>query len=297
MTADTSSFVERSDVIHDIGYRSYDGPRLGRGYATRSLLVHSLRGAYGLGRSGKSKILPMLLYAAMCLPALIVVAVVIGTKSKQMPFEYTDYAVFLSSVTAVFIAAQAPQLLSRDLRFSTVPLYFSRPLTRSDYVRAKFAAMTAAMFVLFSSPLLILYLGAIFSKMSFTKQTGQFLGGLVGAAVFSLLLAALGLVIAALTPRRGFGVAAIIAVVLVSYGVASSLQSVAWSAGKHDAAGWLGLLSPTTLADGVQSWLTSTKIASVEGPPGTLGGVVFLLVSLGFVCASYGLLVLRYRKV
>src|SRR5439155_3395446 len=101
MSADTGSVVDRSDVIHDIGYRSYDGPRLGRGYATRSLLVHSLRGAYGLGRSGKSKVLPMLLYAAMCLPALIVVAVVIGTKSKQMPFEYTDYAVFLSSVTAV----------------------------------------------------------------------------------------------------------------------------------------------------------------------------------------------------
>ena len=79
--------------------------------------------------------------------------------------------------------------------------------------------------------------------------------------------------------------------------MASSLQGVADSAGKHDAAGWLGLLSPTTLADGVQSWLTHTKVAGVAGPPGTLGGVVFLLVSLGLVCASYGLLVLRYRKV
>ena len=35
--------------IHNIGYRSYDGLRLGRSYATRSLYSQSLRGAYGLG--------------------------------------------------------------------------------------------------------------------------------------------------------------------------------------------------------------------------------------------------------
>lgn len=41
--------------IHNIGYRTYDGPRLGRSYATRSLYSQSLRGAYGLGRSVKSR--------------------------------------------------------------------------------------------------------------------------------------------------------------------------------------------------------------------------------------------------
>ena len=61
--------------IHDIGYRSYDGPRLGRSYATRSLYSQSLRGAYGLGRSAKSKVLPMLLFVVMCVPAAIMVAV------------------------------------------------------------------------------------------------------------------------------------------------------------------------------------------------------------------------------
>jgi ABC-2 type transport system permease protein len=42
-------------VIHDIGFRHYTGPRLGRGYLLRSLYVESLRGAYGLGRSAKSR--------------------------------------------------------------------------------------------------------------------------------------------------------------------------------------------------------------------------------------------------
>ena len=39
-----------ADVIHDIGFRHYDGPRLGRGWIVRSLLLETLRGVFGLGR-------------------------------------------------------------------------------------------------------------------------------------------------------------------------------------------------------------------------------------------------------
>ena len=164
MTSVPRMGADGTDVIHDIGYRHYEGERLGRGYATRSLVVHSLRGAYGLGRSAGSKVLPMLLFAFMCVPALIIVATVIGSRAEEMPLEYTDYVVFVVVVPAVFVAAQAPQLLSKDLRFATVPLYFSRPLTRSDYVRAKFAAMTGALFVLLAAPLVILYAGALMAS-------------------------------------------------------------------------------------------------------------------------------------
>jgi len=59
-------------VIHDLGYRHYDGPRLGRGHITRVLFVESAKGAYGLGRPGRSKIMPMLILAFMCLPAVII---------------------------------------------------------------------------------------------------------------------------------------------------------------------------------------------------------------------------------
>jgi ABC-2 type transport system permease protein len=43
-----------TSVIHDIGYRHYDGPRLGRPYAIRSLYLHNLRAAYGRPRRGPS---------------------------------------------------------------------------------------------------------------------------------------------------------------------------------------------------------------------------------------------------
>jgi ABC-2 type transport system permease protein len=62
-------------VIHDIGYQRYTGARLGRGYATRSLYVHSLRSAFGLGRSGKAKVFPFIVVGLAF--AVAVVAVVV----------------------------------------------------------------------------------------------------------------------------------------------------------------------------------------------------------------------------
>ena len=45
-------------------------------------------------------------------------------------------------VLLVFIAAQAPELVSRDLRSHMLPLYFARPLRRLDYPLAKLAAFS-----------------------------------------------------------------------------------------------------------------------------------------------------------
>lgn len=98
--------------IHNIGYRTYDGPRLGRAYARRSLYSQSLRGAYGLGRSVKSKVLPMLLFVVMCVPALIMVAVAVATKAKDLPVDYTRYAVIMQAVIGLYVASQGPQAVS-----------------------------------------------------------------------------------------------------------------------------------------------------------------------------------------
>ena len=120
------------DVIHDIGYRHYEGERLGHGYAVRSLFTQTLRGSFGLGRSIKSKILPMGMLALICLPAGIIVAVAVYTKMSKLPVEYSHYLDSMQFVIALFVASQAPVAVSRDLRFMTLPLYFSRPLTSRD---------------------------------------------------------------------------------------------------------------------------------------------------------------------
>ena len=284
--------------IHNIGYRHYDGPRLGRAYARRSLFSQSLRGAYGLGRSAKSKVLPMLLFVVMCVPALIMVAVAVATKAKDLPVDYTRYAILLQAVVALYLASQAPQSVSRDLRFKSVPLYFSRPIERGDYVLAKYAAMTSALFALTAAPLIVLYVGVLLAKLDFAEQTKGFAQGLVSVALLSLLFAGIGLVVSAVTPRRGFGIAAVIAVMTISYGAVSTVQAIAESQDNSGAITWLGLFSPITLIDGVQTAFLGATSAFPGGQgPSTGQGVVYLLVVLGLIAGCYGLLMRRYRKV
>ncbi|MFH8444830.1 ABC transporter permease [Streptomyces sp. NPDC018026] len=284
--------------IHNIGYRSYDGPRLGRAYARRSLYSQSLRGAYGLGRSAKSKVLPALLFVVMCLPAGIMVAVAVATKTNDLPVDYTRYAILLQAVISLYVAAQAPQSVSRDLRFKTVPLYFSRPIETSDYVRAKYASLASALFILTAAPLLVLYVGALLAKLDFADQTKGFAQGLVSVALLSLLFAGLGLVVASVTPRRGFGIAAVIAVLTITYGAVSTLQAIADDQGSSGAVPWIGLFSPITLIDGVQSAFLGATSASPGGAgPSNGEGAVYVLVTLGLIAGAYGLLMRRYKKV
>jgi ABC-2 type transport system permease protein len=288
-----------TDVIHDIGYRTYDGPRLGRGYARLSLFSQSLRGAYGLGRSAKSKVLPMILLGVMCAPALIMVAVAVFTHMTKLPVEYTRYAVLLQAVITLFAASQAPQSVSRDLRFKTTPLYFSRPIERVDYVAAKFAALTTALFLLTALPLVILYVGALLAKLGFAHQTAGFAKGLVSALLLSLLFAGISLVIAAVTPRRGFGVAAAIAVFVITYAAVSSVQGVAVRQERYGVIGWLGVFSPITLIDGFQTWFLGATSAfpHASGPPDLGAGLVYLAVLVTVVAGCFGLLMRRYKKV
>ncbi|MGV9312941.1 ABC transporter permease [Streptomyces sp. NPDC003691] len=283
--------------IHNIGYRNYAGRRLGRAYVRRSLYVQSLRGSFGLGRSGKSKVMPMLLSAVMCLPALIMVAVAVSMKSDELPLEYTGYAGALSMVVALFLASQAPQSVSRDLRFRTVPLYFSRPIERVDYVLAKYGAMASAMLLLTGVPLVILYIGALLAKMDFLEQTEQFAQGLVSVAVLSVLYAGIGLVLAAATPRRGFGVAAIIGTLTITFGAVTSVQAIAESSGSTGMVKWFGLFSPFSLIDGLQSAYLGADSGFPGGEgPGAGAGVVYVLVVLALIAGSYAVLMRRYAK-
>ena len=287
----------QTGAIHDIGYRHYDGARLGRGYIVRSLYLDSLRGGFGLGRSAKSKVVPLLLLAAMCLPALVIAIVAAATKATSLPGGYHAYVLNLEVLVAIYVAALAPASVSRDLRFRFISLYLSRPLRRSDYVFAKFTGLASAVFVVLAAPLTILFVGALLAKLPLADQIRGYLAALAGAVVFALVLAGIGLVIAAVTPRRGLGIAAIISVLIVLIGVSGAAQSIANERGADTAAGYFGLISPFSLVQGLQTWLLDQENPLPAGPPGTVGGLVFAGVTVVLVAGCYGLLLLRYRKV
>jgi ABC-2 type transport system permease protein len=284
-------------AIHDIGYRRYEGPRLGVRYIARSLAVHSLKGAFGLGRATRSKVVPFLLLAAMVIPAFVIALVVVLGGADELPLEYTSYAVRLGAVVTIFVAAQSPQSVSRDLRFRLVALYFARPISRRTYVRAKLAAMSAALFAFLCAPLVVLYVGALLGELDVWDNTLGFLKGVVGAALFAVVLASVGLAIAAWTPRRGIGVAAIVTVLTLLGGISAIIAGIAKEQDHPTVAGWAGLISPTSVVDGVQIWLLNSESAVVEGPPGEAGGPVFGLAAVALVAICYLLLMRRYRAV
>ncbi|MDT4957349.1 MAG: type transport system permease protein [Pseudonocardiales bacterium] len=282
-------------VIHDLGYRHYDGPRLGRAVITRALFVESAKGAYGLGRSARSKVMPMILLAAMCLPAIIIAIVTVVTKADAP--SYTAYLLNTELLVMVYVAGQAPASVSRDLRFRVISLYFSRPIRRIDYVAAKYAAMAVALLVFMVLPLTILFAGALLAKLPIGDQVPNYLRSLAGAVLLALVLAGIGLVIAALTPRRGLGVAAVIAVLAMLAGVQAAVQAIADDQGRDTFAGYAGLISPFTIVDGVQSALLGADTVLPAQPPGIAGGLVFVLAALLIVAGSFGALLMRYRKV
>ena len=283
-----------SGVIHDIGYRHYDGERGARGYIRRSLYVDSLKGVYGLGRSARYKVMPMILLAVMCLPAGVIVAITAATGAPELVGSYSSYLLNLQMIVLIFVASQAPATVSRDLRFGVMSLYFSRPLERVDYVLSKYLAMASGLFVLTALPLTVMFVGALIVGLPLGDQVPGYLRALAGAALVSLLLAGIGLVIAAITPRRGLAVAAIIAVLLVLVAVQGILEELAASEGLD--LPYLGLMSPFSLAQGIQTSLLGSS-SPMPPPPGALGAAVFCLVAVAVIAGSFGILLARYRRV
>ncbi len=284
---------DNTGVIHDIGYQRYEGPRLGRGYAARALYVHSVRSAFGLGRSAWAKVLPVGVLALVSIAALVLVVI-----NTQLPVQVIDYVGIASTFTyaaTVFVAVVAPELVSVDLRSNLLQLYLSRPLRRANYALTKLAALATATFLLFAIPMLILFLGMAFSTDDgiggVFSELGGLIVGLLSALIHAALLSAFALPIASLSGRRVFATGMIIGVFLLMAPVSAAIRAFDSSG----AAGQLaGILDPGSLLNGVDQWLFNSAILIADpGPYGWAYALVTaLLIALGTAAA-----VLRYKKV
>lgn len=288
--------VPGSGVIHDIGYRHYDGVRLGRAAVVRALYVESLRGAFGLGRSARNKVMPFLLLAMTAFPAGIVAIVVNLGREPQFPFELVSYPSLVFVLLALYVAGQAPASVSRDLRFRVVSLYFSRPLRREDYVAAKYAALGTAVLGLLTLPLLLLAGGGLlagFRPVGVLADLGQ---GLFCAALTAATTSGIGLLLASVTPRRGVGVATVIAFFVVLTAVQSTLQGLAESQDRTVVAVWTTLAAPVPLVQALSGWLFGIRLGGTPTPDGAQG-LVWVLGAATLVVVPYLLLLARYRTV
>ena len=299
-------------VIHDLGYRHYEGPRLGRAAIIRALYWHSLRSAFGIGRGAKAKIVPFLMFALMCLPAIVNAIALAQHPGQPRIIDYDTYLYRLRPlVMLIFVAAQAPELVSRDLRSHVLPLYLSRPMRRLDYPLAKLAAFTAACLLVLEIPLIILYVGTIVSATggsAIWAQTRALIPGMGIAVLWAVLLAAIGLVLASLTGRRAYATGIIAIYLFLTWTLSTILVNIAQQGPvgpNHVPLGpngvvplgarLGGLISPFTVLDGVRQWLGGTNPGPIP-PPGNVG-ILYGVMYLALLAACLAGLAARYRKV
>ena len=284
-------------AIYDLGYRGYDGPRLGRRAAFATLFLASLRAAFGLGRPGRSKVVPWGLSAIMIVPAAVAGAIQALAPGGLSPFNYDNYLWDLQPILALFVAAQAPELVSSDQRNRVLSLYFSHALARSDYALAKFGAMAAALFLLALAPLLVILFASILAATDVLAALGDQLGNLpqiVGSPlVYAIPRAALGMAIASFTPRRAYATGAIIAVFLVSAAVGGILAE----AGRGRLSLVSPLINPFVLLDGTRDWLLGASIPDSPVQRADLAMPVFGILTLVLTAIAVAAVLWRYRRI
>lgn len=288
--------------IYDLGYRGYEGPRLGRRHAIASLVRESFRQSFGLGRPGRAKIIPMGLAVMAILPAVVALGVAAlaaqvggsGQVGQASPVRYDNYYPLIAQTVALFAAAQAPELLGRDLRHRVLALYFARSFRREDYALAKFAGIGLAMLIFTLVPQVLVFIGRVFVAADIPAAVSNevpSLAPVVAQAVLTAaLLGSLSLAVAAFTPRRAFATAAIIAVLIVPPVVVAVAVQIAGS----DIAGPLTLLSPPNLLEGSNAYFFGLPMT---GPLDVgLPDLAYPLASIVIAAAAMGVLVWRYRS-
>ena len=292
----TGSGSSRPGVIHDLGYRHYDGPREGTPAIARTLFVTGLRHAYGLGRSGKSKVMPFLLLAMSLLPATIVVGVVVLTGLDQLPVSYADYTNQTQLLVSLFAASQAPVLFSRDLRHRSIVLYLARPLAAPVFALVRWLSLAVATFLFTAVPTAVLFAGAMLSGLDKSDQTTSLLKALALQVLLTALVAGITGLISSVSLRRGFAVVGSVMALIVLTGVVTVVQNIAYYEGDSEAASvGAGLFSPWTLYTGLgNAWDAGTDApAAVTAAWVPAYAIVALLLVAGCLLA----LVARFRKV
>ena len=286
--------VPRTGVIHDLGYRPYDGQRNSQGAIGWALFVSGFRNAFGLGRSGKSKVLPFLLLAINVVPAVVMVGAMTLFGIDQLPIAYPRYASAFQVFLSIFVASQAPVLFSRDLRHGTIALYLARPLSSAAYAVARWSSMLAATLVFLVAPILALYVGAVLAELDFSEQTSEAAKALLLAVLLALMLTGIGGLIASISVRRGFAVVATIAVLLLGNGVVTAIQGISDEQGQERVGEVAGLFSPYSLYRGATSALTDEQF--LTPPTGGAMTAAYFVVMVALALACLGALVVRYRR-
>ena len=290
-----------SGSIYDLGYRRYDGPRLGRRHAVTSLVRHSLRSVLGLGRGGRAKILPALCIGMPAIIALLLIGVRAlaargGLDTSQIVPGHDGLYATIAVFPVLFVAAQAPELLGRDQRYRVLTLYFSRALRRPDYALGKLVALSLGVFAILILPHLVMGVGSILLTTRTTDAVSTELGALPAilgsSVVIAVVASALALAIASFTSRRAYATAAIFGAFIVPGIVATIVIGLDLGSASQ----WIVIFDVGALLDGANAWFFGVDPSTSAAVSG-ISTRILLGAALALGVGSIVVLVARYQRI
>ena len=240
----------------------------------------------------------MALVIIAAVPALIQLGIVAISSSANIDvIKLENYFSFVEVTAALFCAAVGPEVIGRDQRTRTLPLYFSRALRRSDYTLAKLAAMITALLFITVLPELVLLIGHAFAsddQWGFWKDNwGDVFRVLVVGIIASATMSSLTLVVVAQTARRSYATVSAIALFLVPLPIAAILVNDIGGLGGRV----LIFISPINVLEGVSFWVfraapdSGSLLESAD-----FRGIWYGIAALVVTVVSTALLVRRYER-
>jgi ABC-2 type transport system permease protein len=247
----------RYGEIFDRGYKHYDGPRLGRRHAIWALVVYSIKRAMGIKKSWTAKVIPIVLYTAVALP----VAIGIGLRAfvNEDVFPYPDLFDFIFVIEGIFVALVAPETVCGDRRENVLQLYFSRAITRADYVLAKLGAVSILTLTMSLAPVVIYWLGVQLLEASPIRAIADTRGDLgkilITGTLIALYLGSIGLAISSFTGRKSIAVA----ITVIGFSITSSLALALYYAIDGEPRRYVVFLSPLSVTRGLEYGLFNRR--------------------------------------
>lgn len=178
-----------------------------------------------------------------------------------------------------------PGLIAPDLRNNALPLYFSRPFTRSEYVLGKISLLLLLLSAITWIPGLLLFL--LQASLSEAGWTGSHLG--LGWAIFAgsaewiVVLSLLTLAISAWVKWKPIARISLLMALFVFQGFAKMIEGVLGTS-------WGAIVSVEELDSVIRASLFNTtpaSLASRESMPAGAAWVAIALTSLLFLAVLY----------
>jgi ABC-2 type transport system permease protein len=157
-------------AVHRRGYTPYDGPR------TAERWRFGILTRYALARAFKSRLL-IIFYVLCFIPTVLTLTAVyishhvdllLSLAPRSLPANVDIFPVtaglflglmsFQATLSVFVTAFIGPGLVSPDLTNNALPLYFSRPFSRAEYILGKFAALFVVLGMVTTVPMLLIFL-------------------------------------------------------------------------------------------------------------------------------------------